>query len=295
MVNNDNDIKDKFGSILWIGVGQDVSVAMIYSRVGKFLDDGGLKFEAHRRNIDLESQRTYLMNAFGEKQVLVILDDVWGNMEKNRPMVHWLDIFKGAGSITLITTRDNGVLVRVKATHMFEVKSLSKEESWELFSFHAFESNIPLSHKVEDIAKKICVECKGLPLALEVIGGALRYKQNVIDWEHALSCMKKSKSWMDARAFDELFHRLKYSYDMLSEHAKRCFLYFAAFPEDYRISTEQLYFIWQVEQLFGSCDVEDAKRKAKMNLISLVDQSLIELDEDGQHAKIHDILRDLAF
>ena len=144
------------------------------------------------------------------------------------------------------------------------------------------------------MARKICEECKGLPLALEVIGSALCGKKDVRDWSFALSWLKGARPNSKV-VEDELFHRLKFSYDELEKDTKKCFLYFAAFPEDYEIPTKQLCSIWVAERMFGSLDDEDIGHQMSMEaLIVLSDRCLIDLYEDGKSAKVHDVLRDLA-
>ncbi|KAG0587119.1 hypothetical protein KC19_2G141600 [Ceratodon purpureus] len=298
MVNNDEDIQAKYGvgSVVWITIGKDASIPSTYKTMARFLGCGDVyeRDYTHRR---MEDQRTYLMEAFKRKRVLLILDDVWESTWENRAIIYWLDICKGVGSTTLITTRNDSVLHRAKAIERIDILSLSEEESWKLFSYHAFQTSIPLQGELESLAKQVCGECKGLPLALEVIGGALWGKKDIIHWRFALSRLKRSESMCNSNVVDdELFHRLKFSYDELDDDLKKCFLYFAAFPEDMEIKPNKLCSIWQGEGLFGTHDGDDAFQMGWTALISLADQSLIDLFEKGgeKYAKVHDVLRDLA-
>ena len=293
MVNNDKDVQEKYSMILWITIGMEVSIPDVYKTMGKFLNNGGI-FERDHAHRNLEDQRNYLMEAFKSKKMLLILDDVWEKSRNNHAMIHWLDICKGPGSATVITTRNVEVLNRAKAKEKIDILSLSKEESWKLFCNHAFGTSILPGGQLENVAREICEECKGLPLAVEVIGSALCEKKDIRDWSLALSRLKGARR-NSKEVEDELFHRLKFSYDELEEDIKKCFLYFAAFPEDYEIPTKQLCSIWIAERMFGSLDDEDMCHQMSMEALTvLADRCLIDLREDGKIAKVHDVLRVLA-
>lgn len=67
--------------------------------------------------------------------------------------------------------------------------------------------------------------------------------------------MRRSKPIVDSNVDDELFGRLELSYKELKDDATRiCFLYFAAFPEDYEIEADELLRMWVAREIvwFGS-------------------------------------------
>ncbi|KAG0587688.1 hypothetical protein KC19_2G183700 [Ceratodon purpureus] len=293
MLHNDPDIQAKYGahSILWITIGQDATLSSLYLTMGKLLKDDVFEREYASRNE--EDQRTYLIDAFKKKKVLLILDDVWEQYSHGHSMMEWLDVAKGLGSVTLVTTRNSAVLTSAKAKETVVVPLLSESEGWKLFCYQTFGAGPPQG-QIAKIAKDICKECHGLPLALAVIGGTMYDEKKLSQWRSALSNLKQSKR-ASIPLEERLFHRLKFSYDKLDDVKKKCFLYFAAFPEDYQISTHQLCSIWQAEHLFGDWnEAEEASNDGVATLISLADQSLIELSKNGKIAKMHDVLRDLA-
>lgn len=110
--------------------------------------------------------------------------------------------------------------------------NLNEEDSWKLFSVHAFGGVGKCPDELQSVAKLITEECKGLPLALKVIGGAMVGKKRVGHWELDLQKLRDS-CVLDQNVEVQLFHRMKLSYDELDTidtRAKQCFLYFAAFP-----------------------------------------------------------------
>jgi hypothetical protein len=112
-----------------------------------------------------------------------------------------------------------------------------------------------------------------------------------------LKRLKQSYQLSNSTSIEEkLFHRLRFSYDELDDIQKKCFLYFAAFPEDCEVPTDKLYSIWHAERLFDHCnDEEETQDMGRNHLIGLADQSMIQLSKGGEVATIHDVLRDLAF
>ncbi|KAG0612692.1 hypothetical protein M758_6G046200 [Ceratodon purpureus] len=295
MLHNDEQIKKKYGadSVLWITIGLDARVSDVYKTMGQFLADG--VFEKSYAHQSLKDQRRFLWAAYSKKKVFLILDDVWQeNHEQNHDMMYWLNIATAPGSATLITTRNTEVLSKVHAESKV-VLGLSEEDSWKLFSAHAFSEGSPPSTISEELPKKVCKECKGLPLALKVIGSAMVDKVDEEEWSSALHDLKRSKPILGSSVDVELFDRLRFSYEKLENDVlKICFLYLAAFPEDYKIPTSKLFMMWDAEGLFGSVDAKDVSMKGRMHLGILEKRSLIQWDRKREYVQVHDILRDLA-
>ena len=129
----------------------------------------------------LEDQRTHLMNVFSNRKVLLILDDVWDNMHQYRKMVDWLNIARGYGSVTLLTTRNSSIMCHINAS-VEVLPTLSEKDSWKLFCNHAFGTNgLPSNQELMKSAKDVCDESKGLPLALRVIGAAMKSKDDIAE------------------------------------------------------------------------------------------------------------------
>ena len=294
MVNNNEEIQESFGedSIFWMTVGRDASVPSLYERMRKYL-----RVETSCET-PLEDQRTHLMNVFSKRRVLLILDDVWDNVHEYKMMIEWLNIAKGSGSVTLVTTRDSSITCRINAS-VEVLPLLSKEHSWALFCTHAFGTNgIPSNEELMKLAKDVCNECKSLPLALKVIGSAMKSKDDIAEWRSTLRDLRTSNATVHKSVAQQLFDRLRISYDQLDGPIKTCFLYFAAYPEDWEIPAKEFYDMWVIENLFGDdLDAEDALDKARAILNELRRRSLVDdcINYEGDKCvKMHDILRDLA-
>jgi len=191
-----------------------------------------------------------------------------------------------------------------------KVGVLSKEDSWKLFCVHAFPtgfSKIPC--ELQGVAELVADECKGLPLALKVIGGSMVGKTTRQEWEFQLNCLWESRELPDQQEEEALFGRLKLSYDNLDKDnpiLKECFLGFAAFPEDRMVEMEELIKLWKAQ---GSLDDptkklgDDPTLSAYYVLGLLIGRSMIEVAprehdflrfKDSYRYKVHDVMRDLA-
>jgi hypothetical protein len=233
--------------------------------------------------------------------VFLVLDDVW-----RKGVLEQLDLAKGLGSVTLVTTRNQLVLKKAGVIDEDEVQVgvLSKEDSWKLFCVHAFSmgfSNIPC--ELQGVAELVAEECKGLPLALKVIGGLMLGKTTCQEWEFQLNCLRESRKLPEQQEEEKLFGHLKLSYDNLDNDnhvCKECFLGFAAFREDRAVEMEELIKLWEGQGLFDDGTKmfgDDSTRFAYYLVGLLVARSLIELvqnEYDSFAYKVHDVMRDLA-
>jgi disease resistance protein RPS2 len=232
--------------------------------------------------------------------VFLVLDDVWQDKAFDS-----LDLAKGKGSVTLLSTRNQSLLERaspcIRQEHM---APLSKEDGWSLFCVHAFTppSNVPCELKA--LAQSMAEECQGLPLALKVIGRAMFGKTSPgLQWEPLLKKLRVSCT--QERIVEEgLYERLKLGYDLLSEddgRLKDCFLYFAAFPEDHEVEFHDILWGWIGEGLIPGNSGDDPRVDAYFLLNELWRRSFIESNLEDEVTetllwfKLHDVMRDLAF
>ncbi|KAH8966898.1 hypothetical protein BDL97_03G050800 [Sphagnum fallax] len=279
---------------IWLTVGQTPDIMALYRRLSEEL---GLE---PQENVNAEDYKLKLHSQFRRKRVFLVLDDVWQDK-----VFDSLDLAKGKGSVTLLSTRNKSLFKRA-SPHIEEVQMtpLSKEDSWSLFCVHAFRppSNVPC--ELEALAQSMAAECQGLPLALKVIGRAMFGKTSPeLQWKPLLKKLRESRM-QERTVEDDLYERLKLGYDLLSEddwHLKDCFLYFAAFAEDFEISFEDILWHWIGVGLVPGNGRDDPRAVAFSLLNKLWRRSFIESNievEDIEHLlwfKLHDVMRDLAF
>ncbi|KAH9549403.1 hypothetical protein CY35_10G017600 [Sphagnum magellanicum] len=295
---NSREVRERFkeGKLIWLTVSQTPNIKGLYDSLCRQLGLCPMSFA------QLEEYKTRLYNEFLRRRVFLVLDDVW-----NKGVLEQLDLAKGRGSVTLVTTRNRPVLEKAGVKDEDEVKVgvLSKEDSWKVFCVHAFPRGLSnISSEVQRVAELVAEECKGLPLALKVIGGSMVGKTTCQEWEFQLKCLRESRRLPKQQEEEELFGRLKLSYDNLDNDSpvcKECFLGFAAFPEDYEVHILELIKLWKGQgllddrtKMFG----DDPKLSAYYLVGLMIGRSMIELTADRYkfyyQYKIHDVMRDLA-
>jgi disease resistance protein RPM1 len=120
---------------IWLTVRQTPDIMTLYQTLSKKL---GLNPELYANP---EDYKHYLHTQFKQKRAFLVLNDVWKDKAFDS-----LDLAKGDGSVTLLTTRNQSLLERanpcISQVHM---APLSKEDSWSLFCMHAF-GHHPMFH-----------------------------------------------------------------------------------------------------------------------------------------------------
>ena len=122
--------------------------------------------------------------------------------------------------------------------------------------------------------KQVVVECKGLPLALKVIGASLRGQPPIV-WQSAKNRLSRGETISDSHE-SRLIERMRISIDCLSTNVRECFLDLASFPEDKKIPLDVLINMW--------VEVHDLEEEdAFAILIELSDKHLLTLVKDAQY------------
>ncbi|XP_056162045.1 disease resistance protein RPV1-like isoform X1 [Syzygium oleosum] len=206
---------------------------------------------------------------FTSKKVLILLDDMDDATHSNVLVGDgsWFE----AGSIVIITTRNQSILDEGWAGYMYQLNELSLDQSLILFSRHAFRKDSPPSD-YEDNSRDIVSTTGGLPLAVEVIGSFL-YGKKKGAWEDTSKKLRKVPN-------KKVQETLKISYDALDLEDQRIFLDIACFFIG--SSQQSPTYMWDACDFFPGTGIE---------VLSLM--SLIKIDEEGK-LMMHDQLRDLG-
>ncbi|KAF8025145.1 hypothetical protein BT93_F2097 [Corymbia citriodora subsp. variegata] len=242
---------------------------------------------------DLNWLQVKLNDSLSGKKFLVVLDDVW-----NEKYGEWTTLLKpfeaGAkGSKIIITTRNLHV-VSLTGASPYPLKELSLDNCTNLLAFHALgETNFKRHPYLETIGQKIAKKCKGLPLATKILGGLLRNKGHLDEWEAILN----NEIWdLQTGENDEVLPVLKLSYVHLPSYLKRCFGYCAIFPKDYEIERDELVLLWIAEGfLDGQKSKENILRLGRNYFNELISRSFLQQSSvDTSKFSMHDLLNDLA-
>jgi hypothetical protein len=161
------------------------------------------------------------------------------------------------------------------------MKFLEEEQAKDLFMFHAFGN---ANHIPTKDFKKICMEiikaCGGLPLSLKILGSFLSTTQELEIWEGALNKLKSGQSFTEGNDNEDLWSKIKISYDYLDKQHQNMFLDIACFLGGLKIST--ICRVWNGDYLHPN-----------VGLQNLQDRSLVQWAEDGI-LYIHEQLRGMG-
>ncbi|KAL4588441.1 hypothetical protein LXL04_001331 [Taraxacum kok-saghyz] len=209
-------------------------------------------------------------NAISNKQVLLILDDVSSSEQLNallgpKRFYH--------GSKVIITTRNKELSTAFTTHHkVHSVGTLSRYDATNLFSLHAFDQDQPIEPYIL-LSGEIINHCKGLPLALKVLGSSLR-GMTVDEW-------KDTMHQLAANPDPEIQEVLEISYKSLKhDNDKEIFLHIACFFDG-----EEKYYI---VKLLAQCDLYPV-----VGIKNLMNRCLQYVDQSGR-VMLHQLIKEMG-
>jgi hypothetical protein len=183
----------------------------------------------------------------GDKDCLVVLDDVWSVDD-----AAVFDHLSGKCQL-LITTRDANV-VRGLGGSAYELETMTHDQSRALLYEYAGvtpDKQSKLNSNMQLIVSKLLLQCRGLPLALSLVGSNLIHTRIEQDWQDTLEDLERadlerlrSLFPTDTYPHCNLLAAIDVSFQRLEESAREKFLDFAIFPEDIDIPSDILELFW---------------------------------------------------
>ncbi|KAL0356236.1 UNVERIFIED_CONTAM: putative late blight resistance proteinR1A-10 [Sesamum radiatum] len=178
-----------------------------------------------------------------------------------------------------------------------EVSFLDDDKSWKLLCNKVFAQDGCPCPKLETVGKDIVKGCRGLPLAIVVIGGLLA-KSNIRE-EYWRSVAENVTSFANLEDNEHSLKILSLSYNDLPIHLKPCFLYMRVFPEDRLIEVSELIKLWVGEGFLKLDSGKTLEEVANEYLEDLVDRNLILIHKWTCRGKFkvcgfHDLIRDMC-
>jgi hypothetical protein len=208
---------------------------------------------------------------FKGKRSLIVLDDVstFEQVEALCGNGKGFDV----GSVLIVTSRDVNILKKLEVDYIYSIKEMDEIKSLELFSWHAFRQARP-KPEFSQLSSSIVAYCRGLPLALEVIGSYLRNKTTKQEWETVLSKLERIPD-------DQVHEKLRISYDGLKDDTQKdIFLDICCFF----IGKDRAY----VSEIIDGCDFF-----ARIGITELIERSLLKVEKNNKLG-MHDLLRDMG-
>ncbi|KAL2658550.1 hypothetical protein GLYMA_03G039300v4 [Glycine max] len=241
LVYNDENLEEIFDFKAWVCVSQELDILKVTKTITEAVTGKPCKLN------DLNLLHLELMDKLKDKEFLIVLDDVW-----TENYVNWRLLKKPFNrgikrSKILLTTRSEKTASIVQTVHIYHLNQLSNEDCWSVFANHACLSSESNGNTttLEKIGKEIVKKCNGLPLAAQSLGGMLRRKHDIMDWNNILN----SDIWELSESECEVIPALRLSYHYLPPHLKRCFVYCSLYPQDYEFEKYELILLWMAEDL----------------------------------------------
>ncbi|GKV27416.1 hypothetical protein SLEP1_g36589 [Rubroshorea leprosula] len=280
----------RFEKVVWVTVSHPLNVYRLQD------DIAGAMNKATKESLsdcwDELNRASRLMEAMKKVKYALILDDVWDKFTLHRIGIPEPTMENGCKIV--ITSRSIDVCNYLKC-QVVKVPPLPGQESLTLFLEKVGQDVLRIPN-LEEILRLMVAECVGLPLAIVVIAGSMRGVQDIFEWRNALRELRQCVVDTQKDSEDEIFKRLKFSYDRLPNSSiQECFLYCSLHPEDWEIKRKDLIEDWIcegiVEKLGSRREMHD---KGNAILNRLLNCCLLEEANEKVCVKMHDVVRDMA-
>ncbi|XP_010247302.1 PREDICTED: putative disease resistance protein RGA1 [Nelumbo nucifera] len=289
LVYNHRDVQNHFQIRAWVCVSDNFDAERITKAIleSAFMEPCELK--------ELDPLQRELRKKLKGKKFLLVLDDVWSENHQ-----HWEKLrvpFRDAkkGSRIIVTTRSKKTVSSIRDTiYTHNLEFLSDDDCWTLIKKCTFVDENSVASDLMAIGREIARKCKGLPLAANTLGGLLRSKLELQEWENILA----SDIWGLDKG-NGLPDSLSLSYHYLPLHLKQCFVYSSLFPKDYVYDKECLVELWIAEGFVCSKENEALEDTGDQYFNDLLQRSFFQCasKEDPQHSEkfvMHELMHDLA-
>ncbi|GLT83867.1 hypothetical protein SLE2022_021340 [Rubroshorea leprosula] len=277
----------RFDKVIWATVSYPLNVVRLQHEITKAMNEK-LPEDDH----DEQRQASRLMHLMGKGKYVLILDDVWERFTLERVGIPPPTLENECKLV--ITSREVDVC-NFLGCKVVKVQPLSKQESLNLFLDKVGREVLQIP-ELEAILNLMVDECAGLPLAIVVIAGSMKGVIDVQQWRHALNELRERLRDVAKGSGDEIFERLKFSYDRLQDsNIQNCFLSYSLYPEDYTITKKDLVEQWIDEGLIEELRSRQAKLDKGQTIVNgLKNSCLLEEAYSEDTIKMHDVVRDMA-
>jgi hypothetical protein len=257
--------------VYWITIGRDTSTLSTLVLAGLAIGD-----DATDQYTGIAEARLLLGKALGNKNCLLVLDDVW-----NVEVAEALHSAAGKNVRILITSRKHR-LFESAGVQEVAVEELSTDQALDLLADWTGTTREELPPEATEIAR----ECGNLPLALTMIGAIIRGRPD--RWGHALERLRRADlSKIERRLpdyrYETLDRAMLVSFEDLSQDRQQRYLDLVVMPEDAAAPASMLQ-AWWIHEGMDKLDVTDL-------LDDLVNRSLLRLNQNQAYF-LHDIQRD---
>lgn len=205
------------------------------------------------------------------------------------------------GSTVLMTTRSVEAAESLGSMPLYYLQPLHDADCldmlWKVALLPREEKEEKQNIELLQISEILVAQCRGLPLAVKVLGALLPYNGEIGDWLSAATL-----AFLELQKYSStsnILPVLRLSYDLLPSNLKQCFAYCSIFPRKYWIRKEKLLQLWKSEgflQTSGSSEnFDDIAEDCFMTLLRRIFFEDILRDESGNmFCRMHDVVYDFV-
>ncbi|KAH9688216.1 AAA domain-containing protein [Citrus sinensis] len=275
-----------FDQVIFVEVSQIQDIRKIQ---GEFADKLGLTLHEETESGRARSLCNRLKK---EKRILVILDNIWENLDFQAVGIPHGDGHKG--SKVLLTARSLDVLSRkMDSQQNFSFDVLKEDEAWSLFKKMA--GDYIEGSEFKWVAREVAKECAGLPVSIVTVARALRNKR-LFEWKDALEQLRRPSSTNFKDIQPTAYKAIELSYVKLEgDELKNIFLLigYTAIA-----SIDDLLMYGMGLGLFQGIKRMEAARARVQTLVHKLKASCMLLDDmtssNEDYFSMHDVVRDVA-
>ncbi|XP_077219345.1 putative disease resistance protein RGA3 [Tasmannia lanceolata] len=298
LIYNDVRVKNHFEKTIWVSVSPKFDVKRICNAIIEACQEYHLGVRIFHGMIrEWDALHTLARKTLQGKCFLFVLDDVWNDDESKWEQIK-LALSGGArGSAIIVTTRNENVAKIISSTHIHDLEQLLEDDCWSLFSARAFLPRRPRVEQldIETIGREIVRKCQGVPLAIKVIGNAMRFKTAKWEWELVV----ESEIWDLLEFANGISPALVLSYYNMPSHLKQCFVFCSVFPKDHLIEKDALIKLWIAQGFIhseGKEEIETIGGRYFDDLMgrSLFDDFVTNVNGCVTHCRMRGIFHDLC-
>nr|KYP43404.1 putative disease resistance protein At5g66900 family [Cajanus cajan] len=287
----DEKVKGKFKeNILFVTFSKTPKLKITVERL---FEHCGYQVPDFQSDEDAVNQLGSLLRQIGRSSMLLVLDDVWPGSEA------LVEKFK-------VQIPDYKILVTSRVAFprfgtQYILKPLVHEDAITLFRHYALLEECVSSIPDKELVQKVVRNCKGLPLAIKLIGKSLCHQPSEL-WLKMVEELSRGHSILDSNI--ELLNYLQKILNVLEDNTiiKECFMDLGLFPEDQRIPVTALIDMWAELYKLDDDGIEAKtiiNKLDSMNLANVLVARKNVSDTDNYYYNnyfivLHDLLRDLA-
>ncbi|XP_059444222.1 disease resistance protein RPM1-like [Corylus avellana] len=287
-IYNSSEIKGYFDSRAWVSASENLTDVL--QSILEQTDNSTVDKESNPEEL-VKKLRENLQN----KRYLVALDDV-RRLDVLKDLRDALP--KETNCSRVLLTTSNEEVARIADSPPYQLKPLKGEDAWNLFLKKVrLPDNVQFSDSEKfKLKRKILRRCKGLPLAIAVLGGFLSTKS--ASYEEWLKVLEHP-SWHLEGNKVQFSQVLALSYNDLPFHLRPCLLYFGLFPKGYEIPVRRLQRLWLAEGFVKQSPAMTPEDMVERYMEELLNRQMIQITKrrkDGRakrccmRGELHDII-----